>query len=146
MIFANENSNFKINDKILLEGKNARAEILSKAMSNGGNIITKAHIKGKGKDTRGHMECNGLLFNKKGNIHAIPELEANNPKTNLSHEAGIGSISERELNYLMARGIDEKKAKALIVRGFLDTKITGIPLNLQKTIDSLMDKISIKIK
>jgi len=144
IIFSRENSDFTISDKILLEGKNARAEIISRAISDGGRILTKTYMAGKGKDTRGHLECDGILLNEKGSIHAIPELEAVNPKTNLSHEAGIGRISETELSYLMARGIDEAKAKSLIVKGFLDAKINRIPPNLQKAIDELVGKISIQ--
>jgi Fe-S cluster assembly scaffold protein SufB len=61
----------------------------------------------------------------------------------MSHEASVGKIAEEEIYYLMSRGISEEKAISLIVRGFLDTKILGLPEHLEneveKTIDLLED-------
>ncbi len=144
IVYAKKDSNFNIKDKVLLEEENARSEILSKAISNGGEVVTREHIQGIARNTRGHIECDGLLLGDKGKIHAIPELEAINPKTDLSHEAAVGKISEEEINYLMSRGIDEETAKSLIVHGFLDVKIKGLPKNLQKSIDKLIERISIE--
>jgi len=49
----------------------------------------------------------------------------------LSHEAAVGKINEDEIQYLMARGVDADTATALIVRGFLDVDIEGLPPALQ---------------
>jgi len=144
VVYAKEYSNFNINDEVFLEEKNARSEIINKALSKGGKVITRGHIQGRGENTKGHMECNGLLLNDRGKIETMPALEAINSKTDLSHEAGIGRISGEELNYLMSRGIDEETAKSLIVRGFLDVEIKGLPEQLQKFIHKLIKKISIE--
>ena len=142
IIYAKENSNLNMSDKIFLNEENARADILSKTISNGGKCVVKEFISGRDKDTKGHIECNGLLLNNKGVIHTIPELEAMHSQTDLSHEAAVGKISEEELVYLMSKGIDEENAKSLIIQGFLENKIQDLPMDLQKSIENLIQRIS----
>ncbi len=86
------------------------------------------------------MACNGLLLSEKGFIHAIPELVAENPLLELSHEASVGMISREELSYLMASGIDEERAKSLIIEGFLDLHIPSLPEYLQRQINALVQQ------
>jgi Fe-S cluster assembly scaffold protein SufB len=88
--------------------------------------------------TRGHLECKGLIL-KDGMIYAIPEIEGNVVGTELSHEAAVGKLAREEIEYLMARGLDEDLATATIIRGFLDVKITGLPPVLQQQIDAAID-------
>jgi Fe-S cluster assembly scaffold protein SufB len=37
----------------------------------------------------------------------------------VTHEAAIGSVSKKELETLMARGLDEEEAVDIIIRGML---------------------------
>ena len=89
------------------------------------------------------MACNGLLLSEKGFIHAIPELVAENPLLELSHEASVGMISREELAYLMASGIDEEKAKSLIIEGFLDLHIPSLADYLQRQINAIVRETKI---
>jgi Fe-S cluster assembly scaffold protein SufB len=59
----------------------------------------------------------------------------------LSHEASVGKIAQDEIEYLMARGMDEDEATSTIVRGFLNTDIMGLPERLQKEIDKQIDEL-----
>ncbi|MBD3790475.1 MAG: SufD family Fe-S cluster assembly protein [Campylobacterales bacterium] len=63
---------------------------------------------------------------------------ANNPNLELSHEASVGMISQEILAYLMTAGISEDDAKKLVVEGFLDLKIPGLPDYLQYKIDEMI--------
>ena len=72
-------------------------------------------------------------------MHAIPEIEGHVVDVELSHEAAVGKIARDEIEYLMARGLSEEEATATIIRGFLDIKIEGLPLALQKQIDAAID-------
>jgi len=143
IIYAQDESFFDIGAATFLEEKGARGEIINRVVSSGGRVVSRGHILGAAKDTKGHMECSGLLLNKKGMIHAIPELKGIFPETELSHEAAVGKIADEEINYLMTRGIDKDTAVSLIVRGFLDTKIKGLPPQLQKLIAGIIEKSSL---
>ena len=68
-------------------------------------------------------------------IHAVPELEATVEGVELSHEAAVGKIAQEEIEYLMARGMDEDEATSTIVRGFLNVDDMKLPKKLQLEID-----------
>ena len=78
------------------------------------------------------------MLSTNSHIHAIPELVANDPNLELSHEASVGMISQETLAYLMASGISENDARNLVIEGVLDLKIPGLPAYLQDRIDKMI--------
>jgi hypothetical protein len=140
VVLAPEGSFFDIGSTALLEGSGASAQIVSRVVSSGGEVVTRGKIVGKKAGGRGTMACNGLLLSPKGMIHAIPELLAEDPLLELSHEASVGMISKEELDYLMASGIEEERAKSLIIEGFLDLHIPSLPEALQRQINDIVKK------
>ena len=142
LVLAREGSEFEVKGQANLKGKGARASILSRAVSKGGKALTDEKIIGNAEDTKGHIECDGLLLNDEGQIDAVPRLEANNSQTDLSHEAAVGKISQEELNYLMARGIGEEDAKSLILQGFLDVELEDLPEEVKRRVSAMSNKLS----
>ncbi len=74
----------------------------------------------------------------------MPELEARTGNAELSHEAAVGEIAPEEIEYLMARGLNEEEAVATIVRGFLNVNIEGLPEALAREIDSAVQEFSLR--
>lgn len=138
VVLAPEGSDLDLGQRAILEAKGASAELLSRMITRGGNVVARSHIIGGEEETRGHIECKGLIL-EDGIIHAIPEIEGRLTNTELSHEAAVGKIARDEIEYLMARGLDEEEATATIIRGFLDVKIQGLPDSLQRQIDAAID-------
>jgi Fe-S cluster assembly scaffold protein SufB len=120
-------SSLDVGSRVFLNAPGSRTEIISRAITTGGNIIARGYIEGNAPDIKGHLECRGLILGSKGMIHAIPELKGNLPGIDLSHEAAVGKIAEEEVEYLMARGLAKDEATATIVRGFLRVDIQGLP-------------------
>jgi len=140
ILVASPLSRMDVGARVMLEAKGARAEIISRAITTGGNIIARGHLVGKVPEVKGHLECRGLILSGQGSIEAIPELSGLVPGIDLSHEAAVGKIAEEEVEYLMARGLTRNEATAAIVRGFLRVEIEGLPSQLtaqiQQTIES----------
>lgn len=112
-------SNVKINEKILLEGKNASAESIFRMVAQkNSKIFSKACIVGL-KEVKGHLDCQGLLIDESSQINLIPELVVKSKNAILTHEASIGKIAEEQLFYLRTRGLSVEEAIDLIVMGFL---------------------------
>ncbi|KUG21387.1 MAG: SufD family Fe-S cluster assembly protein [Methanomicrobiaceae archaeon] len=132
-------SHLDIGSRAVLAAEGTSAELVTRAITTGGTIVSRGHVIGAKNGTRGHIECRGLIL-KDGTIHAIPEIEGQLTGTELSHEAAVGKIARHEIEYLMSRGLDEEEATATIIRGFLDVKISGLPAVLQKQIDEAIDK------
>jgi Fe-S cluster assembly scaffold protein SufB len=127
ILVAGKGTSIDVGSRVFLNAKNARTEIVSRAITTGGNIIARGYIEGNAADVKGHLECRGLILGENGVIHAIPELKGNLPGIDLSHEAAVGKIAEEEVIYLMARGLTREEATATIVRGFLRVDIEGLP-------------------
>ena len=138
IVIASPTSNLDIGSRAILGAEGASAELITRAITRGGTIISRGEIRGSTNGTRGHLECKGLIL-RDGVIHAIPEIEGSVVGTELSHEAAVGKIAQEEIEYLMARGLSEDEATATIIRGFLDVKIAGLPDVLQQQIDAAID-------
>ncbi|MCF8035961.1 MAG: SufD family Fe-S cluster assembly protein [Desulfobacteraceae bacterium] len=126
-----------VGSKVVLSQPGARAEIISRAITTGGTIIARGEMDGKVEGVKGHLECKGLIL-KDGIMHAIPELMGRVPGIDMSHEAAVGKIDQKEIEYLMARGLDEETAVSTIVRGFLSVDIEGLPPGLAEEIDRVV--------
>jgi Fe-S cluster assembly scaffold protein SufB len=124
-------------NRIILNAPETRAEIISRSITTGGTIYARGFIQGNAVPSRGHLECKGLILGK-GMIHAVPELEGREEGVELSHEAAVGKIAQEEIEYLMARGLDEEEATSTIVRGFLNVDIMGLPRKLRDALDSMI--------
>ena len=127
ILVATPGSSLDIGSRVILNARGAKTEIVSRAITTGGNIIARGYIEGNAPEVKGHLECRGLILQGEGMIHAIPELKGNLAGIDLSHEAAIGKIAQEEIEYLMARGLTRTEATATIVRGFLRVDIEGLP-------------------
>ena len=127
ILVAGIGASLDVGSRVLLNARGARTEIISRAISTGGNITARGYIEGNAPEVKGHLECRGLILKEGGVIHAVPELKGNLAGIDLSHEAAVGKIAEEEVEYLMARGLTREEATATIVRGFLRVDIEGLP-------------------
>ena len=135
-----EDSEIDLGSRVYLNGEGSSAEIISRSISRGGKIIARGHIVGNAEGVKGHLECKGMILGS-GIIHAIPELEARHPNVDLSHEAAIGKIAEDEIFYLMTRGLSRDEAISLIIRGFMEIEIKGVPEVLKREIDKAVELV-----
>lgn len=69
--------------------------------------------------TDAKMACNTLLLSDDGEFSTKPELEIFADDVACGHGATVKEIDHNHLFYLMARGIDEKTARGLLVKAFL---------------------------
>ncbi|MFO7838572.1 MAG: SufD family Fe-S cluster assembly protein [Desulfosalsimonadaceae bacterium] len=134
ILAATRDTYLDVGSRVVLNQPQTRAEVISRAISAGGTIIARGEMIGKVAGCRGHLECKGLILSD-GLMHAIPELQGYVPGVDMSHEAAVGKIDQREIEYLMARGLDEDEAVSTIVRGFLNVDIEGLPQDLAEEID-----------
>ena len=69
--------------------------------------------------TDARMACNTLLLSEEADFSTKPELEIFADDVQCAHGATVADIDRNHLYYLMARGIPEKKARALLVQAFV---------------------------
>ncbi|RWO49895.1 MAG: Fe-S cluster assembly protein SufD [Mesorhizobium sp.] len=69
--------------------------------------------------TNAKMACNTLLLSDDGEFSTKPELEIFADDVICGHGATVTEIDHNHLFYLMARGVDEKSARGLLVKAFV---------------------------
>jgi len=140
---AHPGSTLDLGSRAILSAPRTRAEIISRTITTGGTVYARGHLVGDAPGIKAHLECKGLILKEGGKQIAIPELEAHVPDVEMTHEAAVGKIAQDQVEYLMARGLDEEQAVGMIVRGFLEGGIKGLPQNLKEEIDKAVSQTDI---
>ncbi len=68
--------------------------------------------------TRGHMDCTEIVRDQ-ATARNMPLVVVRDDRAHVTHEAAIGTVNRKELETLMARGLDEESAVDVIIRGML---------------------------
>jgi Fe-S cluster assembly scaffold protein SufB len=140
ILYAHGKSMLDIGSKAVLNGKGSKAEMISRSISReGSKMIIRGLIDGSSSDCKGHLECRGLLVDGDAILESIPELIARKKGVEITHEAAVGKISEKEITYLMTRKLSRDQAVSLIIRGFMDVGILGLPDALNAEIKRIVD-------
>jgi Fe-S cluster assembly protein SufD len=69
--------------------------------------------------TNAYQSSKAVLLSETATIHTKPQLEIFADDVKCSHGAAIGQMNKNEIFYFMARGIDEKKAAAILNYAFV---------------------------
>jgi Fe-S cluster assembly scaffold protein SufB len=140
IVMAHPGSEVDVGGRVILKAPHSRAEIIARTITTGGLSISRGHLVGLEPDIKAHLECRGLILAPTGQVYAIPELDGRVAGVDMSHEAAVGRIAAEEIEYLMARGLDEEEAVSTIVRGFLHVKIEGLPPALAAEIENTIQE------
>jgi Fe-S cluster assembly scaffold protein SufB len=110
----------KIWERIHLDGAGARGLAKSRlVLSDKARAEVKGETYANAPYARGHVDCIEMVNGSQVVATAIPIVSVTNDKAKVTHEAAIGSIDKRQVETLMARGLDESEAVDVIVKGIL---------------------------
>ncbi|WP_448377068.1 SufB/SufD family protein [Fervidobacterium sp.] len=117
---ASKNDDVNINETIYLNGEKARG--LAKTVVVGldesrVNVLNEAY--GNAPYSRAHISCEEVTKGEKVIVSTTPILKITNDLAELTHEASIGRVGEKQLETLMAKGLSEEEATELIIKGLL---------------------------
>jgi len=109
----------KVAETIRLNGAAARGLAKARLALSGdarGEVV--GTTEGNAPEARGHIDCVEIVRDR-AVASAIPIVRVSDPRAQVTHEAAIGTVNRKELETLMARGLDEEAAVDAIVRGML---------------------------
>ncbi|AKB47065.1 Iron-sulfur cluster assembly protein SufB [Methanosarcina sp. Kolksee] len=118
-VYGKKDDKIRIMEKVSLNGENARSVIKSRlAITEDAESEFKGITEGHAPRSRGHVDCLEVL---QGNAkaEAVPIIRVDNPLAKVTHEAAIGCVDKKEVETLMARGLEEDDAIDTIVKGML---------------------------
>lgn len=86
------------------------------------------HIIKGAKNADAQQSSHVLMLSDKGRGDANPILLIDENEVTAGHAASVGQVDEEDLFYLQSRGLDEETAKRLVIRGFLGSVVSEIPV------------------
>jgi Fe-S cluster assembly scaffold protein SufB len=108
-----------LNEVVRLNGEGARGLTKTRvAVQDRAASEIHTTAEGNAPDAVGHMDCTEIV---RGEAVArnVPTVVVRDDRARVTHEAAIGSVNRKELETLMARGLDEDDAVDIIIRGML---------------------------
>jgi Fe-S cluster assembly protein SufB len=120
---------------------NTKSNIVSKSIaSNGGNATYRGTVRiaKNAVNSISNVKCDTIILDEKSKSDTIPKNIVLNNSSYLEHEATVSKIEEDKLFYLMSRGIDEDKAKELIILGFVNAFREELPMEYAVELNRLL--------
>ena len=117
--------------KMIHIGKNTSSTIISKGISAGCSNNTYrglVQIAPSATNAKNVSKCDSLLIGDKCGAHTIPVMKCANTSGVIEHEATTSKISEEQLFYAEARGLNQEEAVGLIVNGFCREVMQKLPM------------------
>ena len=122
-------------------GNNTSSNIISKSIArNGGNATYrgKALINTSSNNSIANVKCDTLILDELSKSDTIPKNICLNDTSSLEHEATVSKVSDEKLFYLETKGIDEDKAREMIIMGFIDEFRDELPMEYAVELNKLL--------
>lgn len=117
-----ENDSIVIHETAHLIGEAARGALTSHiALRDSARAEVFNTLTATAPRARGHVDCKEIVVGE-AVAKAVPIVEVMHPTAHVTHEAAIGSVDSKQLQTLLARGLDEEQATDLIIDGLLSKK------------------------
>ena len=118
-VFGHADDNIVIQEKVVLNGDNARGLIKARvAIEDEATAEIRGITEGNAAGARGHVDCMEIVKDR-AVAKAYPLVQVTHPLAKVTHEAAIGSVDKRQMETLMAHGLSPEEAVDVIVKGIL---------------------------
>ena len=127
--------------KMIHLAPNTTSKIISKSIAaNGGvsNYRGTVKINKDAINSKSIVKCDTILLDGKSKSDTIPKNIVENSSSYLEHEATVSKLDEEKLFYLMSRGLDEERAKELLIIGFIDEFRENLPMEYAVELNALL--------
>jgi Fe-S cluster assembly protein SufB len=88
---------------------------------------------------KSHVRCDALILDEDSRSDTYPYQEIEEQDARIGHEATVSKVGEDQLFYLMARGLTEQQATAMIVNGFIEPVVKTLPMEYAIELSRLIE-------
>ncbi len=127
--------------KMIHLAPNTTSKIISKSIAaNGGvsNYRGTVKISKNAFNSKSIVKCDTIILDDDSKSDTIPKNIVENNTSYLEHEATVSKLDEEKLFYLMSRGLDEERAKELLIIGFIDEFRENLPMEYAVELNALL--------
>ncbi len=96
-----------------------------------GTFKGRIRVEQSAQQTDSEQLARTILMSDKARVWAIPSLEIIADDVQCTHGATVSDLSEEELFYLRARGVDRTTARNILMYGFVDEISSGVDDSVQ---------------
>lgn len=108
-----------VREVVRLNGEQSRGLTKTRvAVRDGAYSTIYTTMEGNAPGARGHMDCTEIVRDQ-AVASNTPLVVVRNDQAQVTHEAAIGTVNRKELESLLARGLNEDEAVDLIIRGMI---------------------------
>jgi len=137
--FGHDDQHFDINSRVWHEAENTTADLVTRGVLDDEARSVYEGVQDVGRDawsTSSYQRENTLMLSEDSEADASPKLIINNHDTEASHSATVGQVDAEDLFYMTSRGVDEERAKNMLVEGFF------VPVLEEVAVDELRDDVA----
>ncbi len=116
----NQKDLINILDKVYLEGADSRSLIKMRAAArDGGQVVMQGETYASASGATGHVDCQEIVIGQNSRARAVPIVEVTHEEAQITHEALVGKVNQKELEALMTRGLSEEEATELLISAMM---------------------------
>ena len=127
--------------KMIHLAPNTTSKIISKSIAASGgtaNYRGTVRINKDAINSKSIIKCDTIILDDISKSDTIPKNIIENNSSYLEHEATVSKLDEEKLFYLMSRGLDEERAKELLIIGFIDEFRENLPMEYAVELNALL--------
>ncbi|MBI2134471.1 Fe-S cluster assembly protein SufD [Candidatus Woesearchaeota archaeon] len=147
IFFGNESQQLDLVANSIHNAPNTVSDIFTKgALTDKSKCIYRGLVKiqRNASGSNGYQKEDTLLLSPEAAADSIPDLEIDNSDVRCTHGASIGRADKEKLFYLKSRGLNEKEATQIYVRGFFEELIQK--MKIEKLRDNMHDLVEERMK
>lgn len=127
--------------RMIHNAPNTKSNIIAKSIArNKGNATYRGtvRIKENASNSIANIKCDTILLDETAKSDTIPKNICLNDSSILEHEATVSKVSDEKLFYMKTKGIDEDKAREMIIMGFIDEFRDELPMEYAVELNKLL--------
>ncbi|MBQ6281911.1 MAG: Fe-S cluster assembly protein SufB [Bacilli bacterium] len=127
--------------RMIHNAPNTKSNIIAKSIArHTGNATYRGtvRIKEGAINSIANIKCDTILLDETAKSDTIPKNIILNDSSTLEHEATVSKVSDDKLFYMKTKGIDEDKAREMIIMGFIDEFRDELPMEYAVELNNLL--------
>lgn len=127
--------------RMIHNAPNTKSNIIAKSIArNNGNATYRGtvRIKKNAINSVANVKCDTIILDKTAKSDTIPKNIVMNDSSKIEHEATVSKVSDEKLFYMKTKGINEDKAREMIIMGFIDEFREELPMEYAVELNKLL--------
>jgi Fe-S cluster assembly protein SufD len=145
--YGHDDQHFDLDSKVWHRAEHTTADLVTRGVIDDTARSVYEGVQDVGEDawdTNSYQRENTLMLSDESEADASPKLIINNHDTEASHSATVGQIDAEDLFYMTSRGVDDRRARNMLVEGFFVPVLEEV--DVQELRDDLSDLIAARLR